>query len=120
MVREHRQERYPRPHLVAVLLGHDAGDLGDVPEIVHHPAREQLAQRDPAEARVVPGKVELAGAETPRAKQLEVGGAQPGELGQQRLQRAARVAAPVPEAIVGLEARIILAREGPSRSPRRR
>jgi PAS domain S-box-containing protein len=106
VVGEHGQEWHPRPDLVAILLGHHAGDLRDVPEIVYHPAREQVPQGDAAEARMVAGEVELGIAQAPGAEQLEVRVTQFGEFGQQRFQGAAHVAAAVAEAIVRLEARV--------------
>jgi hypothetical protein len=41
-----------------------------VPEVVHDPGSEQLAQRDPPQARVLPGKVEVRLGEIPGPEQI--------------------------------------------------
>ena len=72
MIREHGHERRPRPDLIAVLLGHDARDLGNVAEVVNDPARQQLAQRHRAEARMLARQVELLVGDVLRAQQCEI------------------------------------------------
>ncbi len=52
VIGQHRQVLDPRPHGLAVLLGHHPADLGDVAQVVGHPGGEELAQGDRAEAGV--------------------------------------------------------------------
>src|SRR5213593_3458630 len=102
-VRQDRQERNPRPHLASVLFRHHARDLGEVPQVVRHPGRQQLTQRDRAQRGVLARQVELR-FEMPGLQQFDVRGAKPLELTQQRFEGAAGVAGPMAKAIVWFEA----------------
>src|SRR5260370_6162416 len=106
MVGKHRQERYPRPDFLAVLLRHHPRYLSQMPEVVHDPGGEQLPQGHAAQTRVAPGESELLRAKVPRFELLQVGRPQSRELGEQGLRGASHVARPVAESIVRLEAEI--------------
>ena len=47
----------------AVLVGHDAGELVEMREVVSGPGGEELGERNGAESGVAAAKVELVGAE---------------------------------------------------------
>src|SRR2546425_7693920 len=65
--------------------------------------------------RSLTGQLELSRGQLPGAEQLEIRAAQLGEFGEQRLQGTARVARPVAESIVRLEAEIGSSRENDPR-----
>src|SRR5437773_3347557 len=111
VVGEHGQKWHPGTDLVPILLRHHTRGLSQVSQVVYHPGREQLPQCHAPQARVLAGEVELPRGELPGAEQLQVRGAQPGELGEQRLQGAAFVTRSVAEAIVRLEADVRSPRE---------
>src|SRR5216684_2963201 len=69
---QHRQIRRPRADLITVLLRQDASDLRDVAEVVHDPRGEQLSEGDWAEARMLAGKRQLFGCQSPGTQQLQV------------------------------------------------
>ena len=79
-VRHDRQVRLPWPDRFPILLGHDPGHLGDVPEIVHDPGGQQLPQGDSPQAGMVSRQVQLDNGQAPGAELLEICGAEPGEL----------------------------------------
>ena len=60
-----RQVRAPWADRFAVLLCHDARNLGDVPEIVRNPGREQLTQADLSEFGMLTREIELRIAQPP-------------------------------------------------------
>jgi len=66
MVGEHGEKGHPWTNLIPVLLGHHPGDLGEVPQVVHHPSRQELAQRDTTQARVFPREIELSRGQRPK------------------------------------------------------
>src|SRR2546421_3417445 len=106
MVGEHRQKRSPRPDLILVLLRHHSRYLSQMSEVVYNPCGQQLTERHTAQARVFAGEIELRPSELPGLELLEVRSAQSRELGEERLGGAPRVARPVAEPIVRLEAEI--------------
>src|SRR5215213_6319701 len=59
VIGQHGQELEPGPHLGAVLLGHHARDLRQMPKVVRYPGREQLPQGDGAERGVLRPQIEL-------------------------------------------------------------
>src|SRR5262245_61786308 len=50
----------PRSHLVRVLPGEHARNLHDVVEVVRHPRRQELSQRDATKLGVAAAAIELA------------------------------------------------------------
>ena len=50
---EHRQIRTPRPDRLAVLFGEHARGLRNVAQVVCHPRREELPERDGPQFRVL-------------------------------------------------------------------
>ena len=106
MVGEHGEKGHPWTNLIPVLLGHHPGDLGEVPQVVHDPGRQELAQRDTTQARVFPREIELSRGQLPGPEQIEVRGTQLSEFGEQGCEGAAYVARPVAESIVRLEAKV--------------
>src|SRR5688572_28130043 len=87
-----------------------------MPQIVHHPRRQQLSKGDSPETRMLTGKIELARRQRPGTEQLQIRGAQPSELVEQRGQRAAGVTLEMAESIVRLEAKVCAPREDDARS----
>src|SRR3954469_12140984 len=87
MVGEHRQEGLPGSHLVAELLGHDPGDLSDVPEVMHYPGCQKLTERHASQTGMNPGQLEIGGSQTPRAEQHEIGPAELSEFIKQGAER---------------------------------
>ena len=65
MIGQDGQKRQPGADRVTVLLRHDPGDLGHVSQVMHDPARQQLAQRNGAEARVFPAEIEIGSVDAP-------------------------------------------------------
>src|SRR2546421_9055241 len=104
VVCEHRQKGRPRPDHISVLLRHHPRYLRQMSEVVYHPCCQQLSQRDPAQTRVFTGEIELRPSDLPGLELLQVRSPQPRKLGEERIQGAPRVAPPVTEAIVRLEA----------------
>lgn len=56
---EDAQVGAPRTDRIAILVGHDAGELMEMGEVVNGPGREKLRERDHAEGRMraSPGEV---------------------------------------------------------------
>ena len=56
---EDAQVGAPRTDRIAILVGHDAGELMEMGEVVNGPGREKLRERDHAEGgmRASPGEV---------------------------------------------------------------
>src|SRR5258706_236378 len=75
-------------------------------QVMHHPGRQELPERDRAEARVLTSQLELRRGHLPRLERAEVLRAEPGELVEQRIQRACRVAGAMAEPIVWLESTV--------------
>src|SRR5258706_13981807 len=69
---QHAEERGPRADLVANLVGHGAGDLVEVGEVVRRPGSEELAQRHRSEHRAGAAALEAGGGDVPAAEGLEV------------------------------------------------
>ena len=92
---EDRQIGAPGSDLVAVLLRHDARRLREMPEVVHHPRREQLGERDPSQGRMLPLERQLARRQSPAAQSREV-------LRAQRLELIEQVAHALAQALVRL------------------
>ena len=65
---------------IAVLVGHDAGELVEMSEIVGGPGGEELGESDGAEGGMASAEVELVGAEMEGAEFGEVFGADEGEF----------------------------------------
>ena len=64
---ENGQVGLPRTDRVAILLGHHACDLREVPEIVRDPGCQELLQRHSAELGMLSGELELGGREAQSA-----------------------------------------------------
>src|SRR5437660_6499574 len=56
---QHREIRLPRPHGSAILLRHHTADLRHVSQIVDHPRRQQLPQRNRSKLGMLTHQVEL-------------------------------------------------------------
>lgn len=108
---EHGQVSPPRPHRLAILLGHHARGLRDVAKVVRDPRGQQLPKRDGAELRVLPLERELLLGELPRAERVEVRRAQTRELVEQVGETLATAIPNVREAVEGLEASVSSASE---------
>lgn len=74
MIGQDREKANPRTNLGAVLLRHDPRDLRDVSEIVHHPRRQELPERDGTEAGVLAPQVQLRVGEIPGPQDLQCPG----------------------------------------------
>lgn len=46
MIRQYRHELHPRTNGRAILFGHHSRGLGDMPQVMNDPRRQELAQRD--------------------------------------------------------------------------
>jgi len=55
MIGENGQKRRPGADGLTILLGHYAGYLSQVSQVVYYPRGEELAQRHPPETRVNAG-----------------------------------------------------------------
>ena len=62
----------PGTHGLAVLVGHDSGNLIQVRQVVHGPSREELVKRDFSEGGVPTAEFELSGREVQRAEFSQV------------------------------------------------
>ena len=103
MVGEHRQKDLPRAHLVAELFGHDSSDLSEVPEVMHDPGCQELAERYASQARMNAGQFEGGGSQVQGAEQHEIGPAELSEFLEQGAERTTDVASAMSKAVVGLE-----------------
>src|SRR5437870_4175339 len=110
-VRQNSQERNPGSDRFPVLLRHDPGHLGDVPQVMNHPRRQQLPQSDPAEVWVRARQIEIRVLELPGTQCFEICRPQPREFIEERFEGAVPIALPMTEAVVGFEARFRTARE---------
>src|ERR671918_744869 len=72
VIGEHWHERHPWADVAGVLFRHHSRGLRDMSEVVYHPRRQQLPQRDGAQTGMFPEKIELAIGELPGAEQREV------------------------------------------------
>ena len=88
----------------AISLCHHARRLGDVPEVMRDPRREQLAQRHASELRMLTFEGELSFRQRPAAQHRDVIGAKPGEFIEQRAEALAGTLAFLREPVVAFEA----------------
>lgn len=93
----------PGPHGIAVLFRHHEGDLGEVPEVVGHPRRQQLLEGDGAELRMLTCEPQLVPGQLQLFEVPDTPGPQLRETVQELVERPSPVHALVPEPVEGLE-----------------
>src|SRR5688500_9248293 len=89
----------PRTDLVRVAARHDARNLHQVIEIVSHPRRQQLAQRDAAERGVPAAAIEIRPGQSQRREIPQIGRAQLREFIEQVVEAASSRVAELRKAI---------------------